>query len=137
MGVLLLLAPVSLFQKTCPLTMKHDIPFIILTATGSLLLVFGYLIRFRRQLGLIAGVSADMHEKTDRKRFAAVTGWGIILLGLTLCLVGIVRKIYPDACQYVETAGLVLFLAIISLVFIKARKFIAIRPEADEDRNKE
>ena len=104
--------------------MHPDLPLFILVGTGVLLFLLGYLIRFRRKLWLAGGVSHDMLETGNRDRFASVTGWGAISLGFILCLVGILRTVFPDHARYFETGGLLLFLAVTALVVIKARSFI-------------
>ncbi len=110
--------------------MKYDIPFIILITIGILLILIGYLIKFRQKLWLVAGVSTDMHEITDKEKFASNAGLGVILLGIILFLMGIARKIFPDHITYIETIGLLLFLFTLITVFIRTRKYIT---SAEED----
>ena len=102
----------------------HLIILLILVFIGLLMLVFGYLLKFKQKINIVAGIKDPDNQITDKKKFTSRVGWGVIFIGAALCLMGILRYYCPHSAQLIETIGLTAILICGVLIYLTAKKYI-------------
>lgn len=104
---------------------KAQIIFMVLGTLGCSFLIFGYLIKFKNKIHLVAGISKNDNKIKDKMGFASLVGGNVVILGLIFCAGAIGIYIYPDYKGLIESALLLSLLIIGILTFSKSRKYIA------------
>lgn len=99
--------------------------FAILEIIGGILLILGYLIKFKGMIQLVAGVSKNDDKILDKKGFGSFVGGNIIILGIVFCVGALAIYIYPDYKVVIEPILLLSLLIIGILLFIGTKKYIA------------
>lgn len=102
----------------------HLIILLLLVFIGLLMLVFGYLLKFKQKINIVAGVRDPEKQISDKKKFTSRVGWGVMGIGAALCLMGILRYYYPHAARLIETTGLTAILICGVLIYLTAKKYI-------------
>lgn len=93
---------------------------------GALLCIFGYLIRFKGKINLIAGINTQNTDKIkDKKGLALLVGSNILFLGVVFCSGAVALCIKPENKTTVEQVLLLSLLIVLIMIFTKAKKYIA------------
>ena len=103
---------------------EDQIAFIVLGSIGFILLIFGYLIKFKNKIQLVAGVYKNEDKIKDKKGFASLVGGNVLILGLIFCAGVIGVYLCPSHKGLVETVLLLSLLIIWILTFTKSKKYI-------------
>ena len=103
---------------------KNQIVVTVLGILGCILLVLGYLIKFKNKIQLIAGVYKNEEKIKDKKSFASLVGGNVLILGLIFCAGALGIYIYPSFKELIEPALLLSLLVIGILTYIKSKKYI-------------
>ncbi len=99
---------------------------ILLGGLGCLLTVFGYLIKYKGKINLIAGVNMKNADKIkDKKGLASLVGGNILVLGIIFCTGAIAMYLKPESKAFVEQVLLLSILAVLIILFAKAKKYVA------------
>lgn len=92
---------------------------------GCILLVLGYLIKFKNQIQLIAGVSKNDDKIKDKKAFASLVGGNVLILGIIFCAGALWIYICPSCKDLIELVLLISLLPIGIVTYLKSKKYIA------------
>jgi len=103
---------------------KTQIIFMVLGTIGCILLILGYLIRFRKQIQLVAGVYKNEDKINDKKGFASLVGGNMLILGLIFCAGALGIYIYPGYKELIEPVLLLSLLVVGILTYSKSKKYI-------------
>jgi len=103
-----------------------QIAFMVLGTLGCILLILGYLIKFKNKIQLVAGVYKNEDKIKDIKGFASLVGGNVLLLGLIFCAGALGIYIYPSYKRLIETVLLLSLLVIGILTYTKSKKYIDI-----------
>ncbi len=103
---------------------KIQIIFICLGTIGCILLILGYLIKFKNKIQLIAGVSKNDDKINDKKAFASLVGGNVLILGIIFCAGALGIYICPSSKDLIELVLLLSLLPIGILTYIKSKKYI-------------
>jgi len=103
---------------------KTQIIFIVLGTLGCILLILGYLIKFKNKIQLVAGVYKNEDKIKDMKGFASLVGGNVFLLGLIFCAGALGIYIYPGYKGLIEPVLLLSLLVIGVLTYTKSKKYI-------------
>lgn len=101
-----------------------QIVFICLGTLGCILLIIGYLIKFKKQIQLIAGVSKNDNRIKDKEAFASLVGGNVLLFGLILCSGALGIYIYPSYKEFIEPVLLISLLVLGIITFTKSKKYL-------------
>ncbi len=96
-----------------------------LGSIGCILLILGYLIKFKDKIQLIAGVSKNDDKIKDKNAFASLVGGNVLILGIIFFAGAIGIFICPDYKDLIELILLLSLLITGILVFIKSKKYIS------------
>ncbi len=103
---------------------ETQIIFMVLGTLGCILLIFGYLIKFKNKIHLVAGVNKNNGKVKDIKGFASLVGGNVLLLGLIFCAGAFGIYICPSYKRLIEPALLLSLLVIGILTYTKSKKYI-------------
>jgi drug/metabolite transporter (DMT)-like permease len=103
---------------------KTQIIFTVLGILGCILVILGYLIKFKNKIQLVAGVYKNEDKIKDKKGFASLVGGNVLILGLIFCAGALGIYIYPDYKELIEPALLLSLLVIGILTYIRSKKYI-------------
>jgi hypothetical protein len=103
---------------------KTQIIFTVLGILGCILLILGYLIKFKNKIQLVAGVYKSENKIKDKKGFASLVGGNVLILGLIFCAGALGIYIYPSCKELIEPALLLSLLVIGILTYTKSKKYI-------------
>ncbi len=101
----------------------HIIP-IVLGTLGCVLLIFGYLVKFKNYIHLIAGVYKNEDKIKDKKAFSSFFGGNVLILGLIICTGALGIYIRPSYKELIETAILLSLLVIGIILFSRRHKYL-------------
>ena len=99
---------------------KAQISSIVLGMVGTLLLAFGYQIKFNTHIHLVAGVYKNEDNIKDKKAFASFVGWNVIILGLIFCAGAVGIYVRPSYKEFIESI-VVLSLLVTGIVLYSRR----------------
>lgn len=103
---------------------KTQIIVTVLGILGCILVIFGYLIKFKNKIQLVAGVYKSEDKIKDKKGFASLVGGNVLILGLIFCAGALGIYIYPSSKELIESVLLLSLLVIGILIFTKSKKYI-------------
>jgi len=103
---------------------ETQIIFMVLGTLGCILIIFGYLIKFKNKIQLVAGVNKNKNKVKDIKGFASLVGGNVLLLGLIFCAGALGIYICPSCKRLIEPALLLSLLVIGILTYTKSKKYI-------------
>ena len=103
---------------------ETQIIFTVLGTLGCILLIFGYLIKFKNKIQLVAGVYKNEDKIKDKKGFASLVGGNVLILGLIFCAGALGIYICPSYKKLIEPALLLSLLVIGILTYTKSKKYI-------------
>jgi hypothetical protein len=103
---------------------KAQIIFLVLGTLGCMLLVLGYLIKFKNKIQLVAGVYKNEDKIRDKKGFASLVGGNMLILGLIFCAGALGIYICSSYKELIESALLLSLLVIGILTHTKSKKYI-------------
>ncbi|MEA3547948.1 MAG: hypothetical protein U9R66_09815 [Thermodesulfobacteriota bacterium] len=103
---------------------EEQIIFLILETIGCLLVILGYLIKYKRKIQLIAGVCKNDDQIKDKRGFASLVGGNVLLSGVIFCTGAIGIYFYPNFKNIIEPVLLLSLLATIILTYTKSKKYI-------------
>ena len=103
---------------------KAQIIFMVLGILGCILLIFGYLIKFKNKIHLVAGVYKNEDKIKDKKAFASLVGGNVCILGLIFCAGALGIYICPNYKELIEPTLLLSLLVIGILTYKKSKKYI-------------
>ena len=102
---------------------KTQIAFMVLGTLGCILLILGYLIKFKNKIQLIAGVYKNEDKIKDKKGFASFVGGNVLILGVIFCAGALWIYLCPGYKKLIEPALLLSLLVIGILSYTKSKKF--------------
>ena len=103
---------------------KAQIIFLVLGTLGCMLLVLGYLIKFKNKIQLVAGVYKNEDKIRDKRGFASLVGGNMLILGLIYCAGALGIYICSSYKELIELALLLSLLVIGILTYTKSKKYI-------------
>ncbi len=103
---------------------KTQIIFIVLGMLGCILLILGYLIKFKNKIQLVAGVYKNEDKIKDKKAFVSFVGGNVLILGFILCAGAVGIYIRPNYKELVEPTILLSLLVIGIILFFRRKKYI-------------
>ena len=103
---------------------EQTIIFLTLETIGCILVILGYLIKYRQKIELVAGVCKDDDRITDKKGFAALVGGNVLLSGIIFCCGAVGILFFPDLKNLIEPVLLLSLLATIILTYTRSKKYI-------------
>jgi hypothetical protein len=102
---------------------EDQIIFMILGTIGFILLILGYLIKFKNKIQLVAGVYKNENKIKDKKGFASLVGGNVLILGLIFCAGAIGTYLCPSYKGLIEPVLLLSLLIIGILTYTKSKKY--------------
>lgn len=103
---------------------KTQIIFLVLGTLGCILLILGYLIKFRGKIQLVSGVYKNEDKINDKKGFASLVGGNVLILGLIFCAGALGIYIDPGNKEFIEPALLLSLLVVGILTYTKSKKYM-------------
>ena len=103
---------------------RTEVAYTVIGILGCLLLVFGYLIRFRGMIWLIAGVRKNMDKIKDKKGLASFVGGNVLILGVIFCAGAFGIYLFPSWFTPIESTILLSLLVIGIIIFKKIGKYV-------------
>lgn len=103
---------------------EKQIIFLILETIGCILVIFGYLIKYKQKIQLIAGVCKDDDQIKDKKGFASLVGGNVLLSGIIFCVGAFGIYFYPNFKNPIESVLLLSLLVTIILTYTRSQKYI-------------
>ena len=103
---------------------KIQIIFMVIGTIGCVLVIFGYLIKFKNKIQLVAGIYKNEDKIKDKKGFASLVGGNVLILGLIFCTGALGIYIYPNYKELIELTLLLSLLVVSILIYIKSKKYI-------------
>jgi hypothetical protein len=97
---------------------------LILLFLGLLMIVFGYLLKFKQKVTIISGINNPEEQILDKRRFTSIVGMGVLFVGIVLCFMGVLRYFLSGKEILIETIGLSIILLTGIVTYILAKKFI-------------
>lgn len=98
---------------------------LLLGTLGCLLSLFGYLIKFKGKINLIAGINTQNVDKVeDKKGLASFVGGNVLVLGIVFCAGAILMYVKPQYKSSIEPVLLLSVLAVLIIVFSRANKYM-------------
>ena len=104
---------------------KIQIIFMVIGILGCVLVILGYLIKFKNKIQLVAGIYKNEDKIKDKKGFASLVGGNVLILGLIFCTGALGIYIYPNYKELIEPTLLLSLLVVSILIYIKSKKYIA------------
>lgn len=101
-----------------------QIVFLILETIGCILVILGYLIKYKEKIQLIAGVCKDDDHIKDKKGFASLVGGNVLLTGIIFCVGAVGMYLYPNFKNLIESMLLLSLLVIGILTYTRGKKYI-------------
>ncbi len=98
--------------------------YTVIGILGSIMLILGYLIKFRGMIWLIAGVRKNMDKIKDKKGLASFVGGNVLILGLIFCAGALGIYFIPGWYTPIESAILLSLLVIGIIIFKKIGKYV-------------
>ena len=103
---------------------KFQIIITVLAVLGSILIILGYLIKYKNKIQLVAGVYKNEDKITDKKAFASIVGGNVLVLGLIFCAGALGIYVCPSCKGIIEPILLISLLVIGILIFAKSKKYL-------------
>ena len=103
---------------------ENQIIFLILETIGCILVILGYLIKYKQKIQLIAGVCKDDDQIKDKKGFASLVGGNVLLSGIIFCTGAVGMYFYPNFKNLIESVLLLSLLVTIILTYTRGKKYI-------------
>jgi len=91
---------------------------------GCILVILGYLIKYKEKIQLIAGVCKDDGHIKDKKRFASLVGGNVLLSGIIFCVGAVGIYLFPIFKNLIESVLLLSLLVTIILTYTRGKKYI-------------
>ena len=98
--------------------------FLILETIGCILVIVGYLIKYKQKIQLIAGVCKDDDHIIDKKGFASLVGGNVLLSGIIFCTGAVGMYFFPSFKSLIESVLLLSLLFTIILTYTRGKKYI-------------
>jgi drug/metabolite transporter (DMT)-like permease len=101
-----------------------QIAYTVLGVLGLVMVILGYLIKFKKMINLIAGVYKNENCIKNKEGLANLVGTNILVLGIGFCIgaMGIYKN--PEHKSMVETILLLSLLVVFGILFSQAKKFV-------------
>lgn len=103
---------------------EEQIIFLILETIGFILVILGYLIKYKHRIQLIAGVCKDDDRIKDKKEFASLVGGNVLLSGIIFCTGAFGIYLYPNFKNSIESVLLLSLLVTVILTYTRGKKYI-------------
>lgn len=103
---------------------ENQIIFLLLETIGCILVILGYLIKYKQKIQLIAGVCKDDEHIKDKKGFASLVGGNVLLSGIIFCAGAMGMYLYPNFKNFIESVMLLSLLLTIILTYFGGKKYI-------------
>ena len=103
---------------------ENQIIFLILKTIGCILVILGYLIKYKEKIQLIAGVCKDDDHIKDKKGFASLVGGNVLLSGIIFCVGAIGMYFYPNTNNPIVSFLMRCRLVIGILTYTRGKKYI-------------
>ena len=103
---------------------ENQIIFLILETIGCILVILGYLIKYKQKIQLIAGVCKDDDHIKDKKGFASLVGGNVLLSGIIFCVGAVGIYLFPNFKNFIESVLLLSLLVTIILTYTRGKKYI-------------
>ena len=103
---------------------ESQIIFAVLETIGCILVIIGYLIKYKQKIQLIAGVCKDDDQINDKRGFASLVGGNILISGVIFCLGAFGIYLFPNYKNLIEPALLLSLLVTIILTYRGSKKYI-------------
>ena len=103
---------------------NEQIIFLILETIGCLLVILGYLIKYKEKIQLIAGVCKDDDQIKDKKGFASLVGGNVLLSGIIFCAGAFGMYFLPNYKNSIESVLLLSLLVTIILTYKGGKKYM-------------
>ena len=102
---------------------KNQIIFMILAAIGCILLILGYLFKFKNKIQLVAGIYKNEDKINDKRGFAALVGGNALILGIIFCAGALGIYICPNYKELIEPVLLISLLVVGIIIYTKTKKY--------------
>ncbi|MBN2184918.1 MAG: hypothetical protein JW746_06280 [Candidatus Krumholzibacteriota bacterium] len=102
---------------------KTHVAFIVIGTIGCVLVILGYLIKYKGRIRLVAGVRNNEDKIKDKKGFASFVGGNVLILGLIFCAGALGIYIFPSWFEIIEPAILLSLLITGIITFKKIKKY--------------
>jgi len=103
---------------------ENQIIFLILETIGCILVILGYLIKYKQKIQLIAGVCKDDDHIKDKKGFTSLVGGNVLLSGIIFCVGAVGIYLFPSFKNLIESVLLLSLLVTIILTYTRGKKYI-------------
>lgn len=97
---------------------------LILEIIAIILITFGYLIKFKGSIQLIAGVCKNDDKIKDKKGFGTFVGGNILVMGMIFCIGPVIFYFYAESKIIIETILLLSLLIIGVITYIGSKKYL-------------
>jgi CDP-diglyceride synthetase len=101
-----------------------QIAYTVLGVLGLVMVILGYLIKFKKMINLIAGVYKNQNCIKDKDGLANLVGTNILVLGIVFVLGAIGIYQYPERKQLVETILLLGLLVVFGILFSQVKRYV-------------